>query len=61
MLPDQDKRTLPAAMMMFIGENRSDFGIAAASLVSAMLPVLVLYVALSDRFIKGLTAGAVKG
>jgi raffinose/stachyose/melibiose transport system permease protein len=61
MLPDQDKRTLPAAMMMFIGENRSDFGIAAASLVSAMLPVLILYVALSDRFIKGLTAGAVKG
>ena len=61
MLPDQDKRTLPAAMMMFIGENRSDFGIAAASLVSAMLPMLILYIALSDRFIRGLTAGAVKG
>jgi raffinose/stachyose/melibiose transport system permease protein len=61
MLPEQNKRTLPAAMMMFVGEHGADFGIAAASLVSAMLPVLILYIALSDRFIRGLTAGAVKG
>lgn len=61
MLTDPEKRTLPAAMMMFVGENAADYGIAAASLVSAMLPVLMLYIVLSDRFIEGLTAGAVKG
>ena len=54
-------RTLPAAMMMFAGEHGSDYAIAAASLVSAMLPVLILYLFLSDKFIKGLTAGALKG
>lgn len=61
MVTDPDKRTLPAAMMMFVGEHGSDYAMAAASLVSAMLPVLILYIALSDRFINGLTAGAVKG
>jgi len=54
-------RTLPAAMMMFAGEHGSNYAIAAASLVSAMLPVLILYIFLSDKFIKGLTAGALKG
>jgi len=54
-------RTLPAAMMMFVGEHGSDYAMAAASLVSAMLPVLILYLILSDRFIEGLTAGALKG
>lgn len=61
MVTDPEKRTLPAAMMMFVGEHGSNFGMAAASLVSAMLPVLILYIVLSDRFITGLTAGAVKG
>lgn len=34
---------------------------AATSLVSAMLPLLILYLVLSERFIEGMTAGAVKG
>lgn len=61
MVTDPTKRTLPAAMMMFVGEHGSDYAIAAASLVSAMLPVLILYLVLSDKFIEGLTAGALKG
>lgn len=61
MVTRPELRTLPAAMMMFVGEHGSNFGLAAASLVAAMLPVLILYLALSDRFIEGLTAGAIKG
>lgn len=61
MVPDPDKRTLPAAMMLFVGENAADFAMAATSVVMAMLPVLVLYLFLSDRFIEGMTAGALKG
>lgn len=61
MVTKPDMRTLPAAMMMFVGEHGSDYAIAAASLVSAMLPVLILYLILSERFIEGLTAGAIKG
>jgi ABC-type glycerol-3-phosphate transport system permease component len=34
---------------------------AATSLVTAMLPVLILYLLLSEKFIQGLTAGALKG
>lgn len=61
MVTDPSKRTLPAAMMMFVGEHGSNYAIAAASLVSAMLPIFIIYLILSDKFIKGLTAGAVKG
>jgi raffinose/stachyose/melibiose transport system permease protein len=61
MVTNPDKRTLPAAMMMFVGEHGSDYAIAAASLVTAMLPVLILYLFLSDKFIEGLTEGALKG
>jgi raffinose/stachyose/melibiose transport system permease protein len=61
MVTKPELRTLPAAMMMFVGEHGSDFALAAASLVAAMLPVLILYLALSEKFIEGLTAGALKG
>ena len=54
-------RTLPSAMMMFVGEHGANYGIAAASLVTAMLPMLLLYLAMSEKFIQGLTAGAIKG
>jgi raffinose/stachyose/melibiose transport system permease protein len=54
-------RTIQAAMMMFVGEHGSNYAIAAASLVISMLPTLILYLLMSDKFIKGLTAGAVKG
>jgi raffinose/stachyose/melibiose transport system permease protein len=61
MITKPDMRTLPAAMMLFVGENSANYAMAAASLVTAMLPVLILYIVLSDRFIEGLTAGAIKG
>jgi raffinose/stachyose/melibiose transport system permease protein len=48
-------RTLPAAMFNFIGENASDYAMAS------MLPLLILYLVLSERFIEGMTAGAIKG
>jgi len=61
MVTKPDMRTLPAAMMLFVGENSADYAMAASSLVAAMLPILVLYLFLSDKFIEGLTAGALKG
>ncbi|MEP7355817.1 MAG: carbohydrate ABC transporter permease [Anaerolineales bacterium] len=54
-------RTLPAAMFIFVGENAADYAMAATSLVAAMLPLLILYLVLSERFIEGMTAGALKG
>ena len=61
MVTNPEMRTLPAAMMLFVGENSADYDMAAASLVTAMLPVLILYLFLADKFIRGLTAGALKG
>lgn len=61
MVTNPELRTLPAAIMMFAGEHGSDYAMAAASLVSSMLPVLILYLILSDKFVEGLTAGALKG
>ena len=54
-------RTLPAAIYFFIGEFRAEIGMAATSLVTAMIPVLILYLFLSERFVEGMTAGALKG
>ncbi len=61
MVPDPEKRTLPAALFHFVGEHGSDYAMAATSLVAAMLPLLIVYLLLSERFVEGLTAGAVKG
>lgn len=61
MVTQPEMRTLPAAMMNFVGENAADYTMAATSLVAAMLPVLFLYLLLSDKFIEGMTAGALKG
>ncbi|MFH1927643.1 MAG: carbohydrate ABC transporter permease [Chloroflexota bacterium] len=54
-------RTLPLAVMFFIGEAYLDYGMLAASLVVTMLPVIILYLILSELFVEGMTAGAVKG
>lgn len=61
MVTEPAMRTLPVAMMNFVGEHGSDYAMAAASLVTSMVPVLVLYLVLSDKFVEGLTAGALKG
>jgi raffinose/stachyose/melibiose transport system permease protein len=61
MVTEPAMRTLPVAMMNFVGEHGSDYAMAAASLVTSMVPVLILYLVLSDRFVEGLTAGALKG
>jgi raffinose/stachyose/melibiose transport system permease protein len=54
-------RTLPSAIFNFVGETQSELGMAAASMIVTMLPILLLYMYLSRKFIEGLTAGAIKG
>jgi len=53
--------TLPLAMMNFVGENASNYALAAASLVVGMSPLLIAYLFLAERFVEGITAGAIKG
>jgi raffinose/stachyose/melibiose transport system permease protein len=53
--------TLPLAMMNFIGERSASYGMAAASLVVGIAPVVALYLVSAERFIESITVGAVKG
>jgi ABC-type glycerol-3-phosphate transport system permease component len=60
-IQDEGKRTLPLGVMKFVGDVYEDLGHMAAGLVISIVPVLVLYMLFSEKFIKGMSAGAVKG
>jgi multiple sugar transport system permease protein/raffinose/stachyose/melibiose transport system permease protein len=57
----QENRTLPLAVMFFLGEAYQDVGMLATGIVIASLPIVILYLFFSEQFIKGMTAGALKG
>ncbi len=61
LIAKQEIRTLPLAVQFLLGEQYQDVGMLATGLIIASLPVLVLYLFLSERFVQGMTAGAVKG
>jgi raffinose/stachyose/melibiose transport system permease protein len=60
-LQDPEKKTIMQGLTAFFGEYQSQWGALFAGLTLAALPLIVLYLLLSEQFIKGLTAGAVKG
>jgi multiple sugar transport system permease protein/raffinose/stachyose/melibiose transport system permease protein len=61
MITRQQARTLPLAVMFFAGEASVDIGMIATGLMVSVIPVIILYLILSEQFIKGMTAGALKG
>ncbi|MCR5469213.1 MAG: carbohydrate ABC transporter permease [Lachnospiraceae bacterium] len=52
--------TLPIAAKVFYGTYSTDTGLVMASLLLAMLPILVLYMFLQRYIVEGITSGAVK-
>ena len=52
--------TLPIATQIFYGTYSTDMGLIMASLLLAMLPILILYIFLQKFIVEGVTAGAVK-
>lgn len=54
-------KTLPQGMTVFFGQYYTDYATLFSGLTLAALPIIALYVVLSQHFIRGLTAGAVKG
>lgn len=56
-----EKKTLMQGLTVFFGQYASQWGVLFAGLTLAALPLILLYLVLSEQFIKGLTAGAVKG
>jgi raffinose/stachyose/melibiose transport system permease protein len=58
----QDRlKTLPLGMTVFFGEFATNWALLFAGLTLAAAPVIGLYILMSQQFIRGLTAGAVKG
>ena len=54
-------RTLPVGIAVFQGVHTTNWGLVFAASLIAIVPVLLLFIALQKYFIKGMVAGAVKG
>lgn len=52
--------TLPVALSMLAGQYSSNIGAMAAGLLMSILPLIVAFLILSDRFLTAMTAGAVR-
>ena len=61
--PSGQARTLPLGLanLSITAEYRSDYGMLFAGLVLVTVPILVVYVCLQRRIVKGVAAGALKG
>ncbi len=60
-LQEETMSTIPVGLLQFNGRYRVDWGMQNAALSIAVLVPLVFYMVFQDKFVKGLTAGAVKG
>jgi multiple sugar transport system permease protein/raffinose/stachyose/melibiose transport system permease protein len=56
-----DLHTIPLASWRWVGEYYLDVGGLAAGLIVSIIPIIVLYLLLSEQFMQGMTAGSVKG
>lgn len=57
----KSSQTLPLAISAFKGEHSMNIPMIMAVLVLTVLPMIILFIILQDKLVKGLTAGAVKG
>ncbi len=57
----QDNYTIPIFVKSLASAFRTDYGAQLAGLTFATIPVLIIFIFGAKSFIKGLTAGAVKG
>jgi raffinose/stachyose/melibiose transport system permease protein len=57
----EDQRTVILGVSLLFGQYQTNWTRILSALSMAAIPILVLYLLMSKQFIKGLTAGAVKG
>lgn len=60
-ITDEKSKTLLLGVTRLFGQYQTDWSRVLAVLTLSALPVILLYLLMSTQFIKGLTAGAVKG
>ncbi len=54
-------RTLPVAIATYQGVHTTNWGLVFAASLIAVVPVLIVFVALQKYYVKGMIAGAIKG
>ena len=57
----ENVRTVTYGVSLLFGQYQTDWNAILSTLSLASVPVLILYLLMSKQFIRGLTAGAVKG
>ncbi len=57
----EDQRTVILGVSLLFGQYQTNWTRILSALSMAAIPILILYLLMSKQFIKGLTAGAVKG
>ena len=60
LLNDPDEMTLPLVQYIFKGQFSTDYNLAFASYLMALLPMIIVYVLAQKWIINGITTGAVK-
>lgn len=60
-LQDDTKSTVPLGLMLFRGQYQTNWGLQTAALSIASFVPLAFYMLFQDKFVKGMTAGALKG
>ncbi|MEA4888454.1 MAG: carbohydrate ABC transporter permease [Clostridiaceae bacterium] len=61
LLSDADKYTMSRALLSFTGNHSISYGPIFASIIIAVLPMVVLYITFHEKVQAGMMAGAVKG
>ena len=60
-MSDEGKRLLNVAIYSFQSQFDTDLGVLNAALSLVVIPSLIVFIVFQKRFVKGVTAGAVKG
>ncbi len=60
-LSTPSRLTLQPRIYFIVGQYSTNWPLLCASLIIAMIPIVILYVAIQRRFVAGLTAGALRG
>ncbi|MGA2378216.1 MAG: hypothetical protein ABSG85_02795 [Spirochaetia bacterium] len=61
LLKDRLLYTIPVGMSNLVGQWDSPWQLIAAAVVIASLPIFIVYLLIQDLYVRGLTAGALKG
>lgn len=60
-LHSEEKKTLQLGLRMFIGQYSAEYGLIMAASVIALIPVLVVFLALQKYFVQGIASSGLKG